>query len=276
MRIALAQIYCGWGEIEGNLDRMARYARMAADRGAELVVFPELTVSGICKDSRIFTVAEDLDGASVRRLSLLAGELGIALGAGLSERTSGRPYNTYCLFGPDGRLAGAYRKQFIPQLEQPYWQPAAGSPVIELLGRRFGVAICWDNTHPDLLDLYGRQGVDCVLMPHAWDADALDERGNVIECATMEEIVALHRQGGIVRWRTHDEMLAYFLSYIPGLARRNRFAAVFVSQCGRPHPSLDFVGPSFVVDSTGELVAATRDGSEGLLVCELEAPTRKG
>jgi len=81
----------------------------------------------------------------------------------------------------------------------------------------------------------------------------------------MEEIVAFRRRTGELRWKTHDQMRDDFYGYIPGLARDFGFWALFVNQSGRPHECLEFVGPSFVVDPRGELIAATRDGGEQLV-----------
>jgi predicted amidohydrolase len=87
----------------------------------------------------------------------------------------------------------------------------------------------------------------------------------------MDEIVAWLRCTGRMRWKTHDQMRDDFYATIPGLARENRFWALFVNQSGRPHECLDFVGPSFVVDPTGRVVAETRDGEEQLVFATLDA-----
>jgi len=266
LRVALAQIHCRWADRQGNLARMADWAEQAKAGGAELVAFPELCVSGICKDDRLASVTETLDGPSVASIRSLARRLGLAIGFGFSEKADGMPRNAYAVVEPDGALAGVYRKNHIPVLEVPFWQGHAEQPVFTALGRRVAVSTCWDNKYPELLARYAREGAEIVLMPHAWDADALDEAGCVIEYQSMEEIVAYRQRTGRMRWKTHDEMRDDFYGYIPGLARENRFWALFVNQSGRPHECLDFVGPSFVVDPTGRVVAETRDGGEQLVL----------
>ncbi len=77
-----------------------------------------------------------------------------------------------------------------------------------------------------------------------------------------------------MRWKTHDQMRDDFYETIPGLARRGRFWALFVNQAGSPHPCLDFVGPSFVVDPTGRVVAATRDRREQIVFAEIDGAAR--
>jgi predicted amidohydrolase len=269
LRVALAQLHCPWADTRGNLERMAAWAERARGEDARLVVFPELCVSGICKDERLASVSETLDGSSVAYVRTLARRLGLAIGFGFSEKTDGMPYNAYAVVEPDGTLAGVYRKNHIPELEAPYWQGHSDQPVFAVLGRRVAVSICWDNKYPALLARYASVGAEIVLMPHAWDSDALDEDGRVIDYHAMEEIAAYRRRTGRMRWKTHDQMRDDFYQYIPGLARDGRFCALFVNQSGRPHECLQFVGPSFVVDPGGRVVAETRDGTEQLVYAEI-------
>jgi predicted amidohydrolase len=245
---------------------MTGWAGRAKGEGAELVAFPELCVPGICKDERLAGVTESLDGLSVAFVRALARRLGLAIGFGFSERADGLPYNAYAVVEPDGTLAGVYRKNHIPKLEVPFWRAHAGRPTFEVLGRRVAVSLCWDNKYPELLEHYAREGAEVVIMPHAWDSDALDEEGRVIDYDSMEEIVAYRERTGRMRFKTHDQMRDDFYGYIPALARENRFWALFVNQSGRPHECLEFLGPSFVVDPTGRVVAETHDGGEQLVL----------
>jgi predicted amidohydrolase len=255
---------------------MAGWAEQAKEGGAELVAFPELCISGICKDERLASVTETLDGPSVACVRSLARRLGLAIGFGFSEKAEGMPRNAYAVVEPDGALAGVYRKNHIPVLEAPFWQGHDERPVFTALGRRVAVSICWDNKYEDLLARYSREGAELVLMPHAWDADALDEEGAVLDYQSMDEIVEYRRRTGGLRFKTHDQMRADFYRYVPRLAREGRFWALFVNQSGRPHECLDFVGPSFVVDPSGRVVAETRDGGEQLVFATLDEPLPRG
>ncbi len=275
LRVALVQMYCGWADTSGNLERMAMWAERAVAGKAQLVVFPELSVSGICKDDRLESVTESLEGPSVRFVRDLARRLGLAIGFGFSEKTEEKPYNAYAIVESNGMLAGVYCKNYIPELEVPFWQGHSERPVFRVLGHTMGVAICWDNKYQELLDHYARNGAEVVLMPHAWDSDALDEEGRVIDYHSMEEIVRYRRHAGRMRWKTHDQMRDDFYSYIPDLAREGRFWAVFVNQAGQPHDCLKFVGPSFAVSPNGRVVAETRDGEDQLLFADLGPAEKK-
>ena len=269
IRVALAQIECPWADSQASLWRMAGWAERAKTGGADMVVFPELSITGICKDERLASITETLDGPSVAYVRALARDLGLAIGFGFSEKADGLPFNAYAVVEPEGSLAGVYRKNHIPKLEVPFWRGDTARPVFRALGRSMAVSICWDNRHPELLRHYSRGGAEIVVMPHAWDADALDDDGKVIEYDSMEEIGARLRRTGQMHWKTHDLMRDDFYQTIPALAREGRFWALFVNQAGRPHPCLDFVGPSFVVDPSGRVVAETRDREEQLVFATL-------
>jgi predicted amidohydrolase len=263
-------MFCGWGLVEENLARMATYAAEARRRGAEAVYFPELSVTGIYKDDRVFDLAQDLDGHHVRRALEIARSTGVWLGFGFTERGAPLPLNAYCLGTPAGELAGVYRKNCIPVLEIPWWQGHGERPVFDVAGRRVAVAICWDATQQDLLAEYGAKGTEIVLMPHAWDADPLASDGTDLPHSTMAELYEHQARGRLAGWRSHDEMRDQFYRYIPARARENRFWALFVNQAGQPHPAVRMEGPTFAVNPCGEIVAETRNGSEQMLLIELD------
>ncbi len=270
MRVALAQMFCRWGAAGENLSRMERFAGEARDGGAEAIFFPELTITGIYKDDRVHDLAEDLEGPQVRKALAIARRTGLWLGFGFTERGAPLPYNAYCVGGPDGRLAGVYRKNCIPKLEVPWWQGDSRRPVFDVAGKRTAVAICWDTTQPELLAEYGARGAEIVVMPHAWDADPLAADGTELPHDTMAELYEHASRGRLAGWRTHDEMRDQFYRYIPQRAKENGYWALFVNQSGQPHRAVRIVGPTFAVNPDGEVVAATRDGSEQIVWVEVD------
>lgn len=260
---------CRWGETGRNLAAMESFAIEARKQGAGMVAFPELTLTGIYKDDRVWELAEDLDGPSVRAAGGIAERHKLSIGFGFTERANRLPYNAYCVAGPDGKIRGVYRKNCIPRLEVEWWEGHHERPVFEAGGKRFGIAICWDTTQEELLAEYGRKCAEVILMPHAWDADPLDSDGNELQHQRMAELYEDHRTGRLTGWRDHDGMLKQFLGYIPARARENGFHALFVNQCGQPHPALRFEGPTFAADSNGSVIASTRSGDEQIIYADL-------
>ncbi len=278
MRIALIQIACPWGRIAENMRQAGRRIAHVADRGAELVVFPEMSVPGMWKDHLLRLAAEPLDGPIVRTMADLARRFGVAVGFGLAEK-SGRttkPFNSYVLLDRDGRLIGVHRKNYVTVLELDFLRKDTRRPVFRLGGVRVAVGICADCARDELLDSYGRRGADLVLMPHAWDADPILGNGRAAAWRSFAHMVEANLAGRVRRYRTHDEMFEAFAGRVAAAARRNGFYAALVNQVGRPHPLMPFVGPTFVVDPAGRVIARSRRPAETTVLADLAVPAPRG
>ncbi len=269
MRIALAQMFCAWGSVQANLASMDALCGQAGQQGAAMLLTPEMSVCGMYKDVRVWPLAESLDGPSATAVLQMARRHNLHIGFGFTERADGLPYNSYAVASPDGILAGVYRKNRVAPLEVEFWQSHNERPVFAIAGRRFAVGICLDNRCPELLADYGKQHADVVIMPHAWDADPLDRQGRELKYNSMVELAEHHRAGRLGGWKTHGQMRDFFMSYVPQRARENHFYALFVNQCGRPHPALRIVGPSFAVDPQGHVLVQTRDEREQVLCVDI-------
>ena len=269
MRIALVQMACPWGDVKRTLRRSAPYIREGGRSGADLVLFPEMSVHGMWKDHLVRLAAEPLDGPIVRQMGRWARQSRVAVGFGLAERTGGKPFNTFVVLDREGRLGGVHRKNYITPLERDYFRGDRRRPVFRLGALRVAVGICADNCQTELLASYGRRGADLVLMPHAWDADPILKGGRVAAWRDMADMAANYARGRVVRHRTHDEMLRQFVDRLGPMCREHRFVAAFVNQVGLPHPLMPFVGPSFVLDRSGALVARSRGKREGILLADV-------
>ncbi|HUW85026.1 MAG TPA: carbon-nitrogen hydrolase family protein [Phycisphaerae bacterium] len=269
MRIALAQMYCRWGDVAGNLRRMAAHVRDAAARHAELVVFPECSAHGMWKDHMVRLAAESPDGPIARRMGRCARRHRIAVGFGLAEKTASKPFNSYVLIGPDGRTLGVYRKNFVTPLERDFFRRDSRRPVFRLGRLRVGIAICADCCHRELLAGYARRGVDLVLMPHAWDADPILKGGRIASFRSTAHMVDVHARGLVMRYRTHKEMLDAFVGRLAPICRRQGLYGAFVNQVGQPHPLIPFVGPSFVLAPSGETVVRSTSKKEALILADI-------
>ncbi len=129
VRIALAQITCGLGVKKQNREKMTKYVWKAKDQGAELVIFPELSLTGYSLRDRVYSLAETVPGDSTAILGKLAEEAGLHIIFGMPELargTSATIHNTAVLVGPSGYI-GKYRKLYLPTHsvfeEKRYFRP---------------------------------------------------------------------------------------------------------------------------------------------------------
>ena len=269
MKIALAQIFCDWGNVRANLQRSLKYIRIAGKKGADLVVFPETSVHGMWKNHLVRLAAEPLNGPIVKQMAGWARKYQIAIGFGLAEKTTGKPYNSYILMNSRGKIAGVYRKNYITVLEKDYFRKDLRRPIFKLGNLRIGIAICADCHHPQLLKSYSRRGANIVLMPHAWDADPILKGGKIAVWKSEEHMVDSYARGKVKRYRTHNEMLKFFADSLRPTVTKCGFYAAFVNPVGQSHPLIPFVGPAFVMDRQGKVITRSKSKKEQLLLADI-------
>jgi NAD+ synthase (glutamine-hydrolysing) len=160
LRIALAQLNLLVGDVQGNTARLREVARGAVSQGADLVVFPELALSGYPPEDLLFH--RGLRTQVEQGLATLAAEVAGAGSAGSAQRlpamlvgypeyegAAGSPviYNAARLLAPEGKGAN-YRKAYLPNYrvfdEKRYFTPGGPSCVVTVKGIRIGILVCED------------------------------------------------------------------------------------------------------------------------------------
>ncbi len=150
VRVAVAQINCTVGDFEANSRRILDMAARAADAGAQVLVTPELSLSGYPPEDLLlrgaFYVAAD---AALERLAaqlLQFPDLRVVVGHPLARE--GRRFNAASVLH-GGLIAGTYCKRDLPNYdvfdEQRYFTPDSRPFVFEVGGMRFGLNICEDT-----------------------------------------------------------------------------------------------------------------------------------
>ncbi len=135
MRLALAQINTTVGDLDGNRDRIVQRIAEARDAGTELVVFPELAITGYPPEDLLLRPAFVRAAADAAR-QVAQTARGIVALVGSPHAADGRLYNA-CLVCADGNVRAVYRKRLLPNYgvfdEKRYFEPGTG---VELLEQR--------------------------------------------------------------------------------------------------------------------------------------------
>lgn len=139
-------------------------ARAAQER-ADLVVLPEtLTYYGLGK--RMDEVAEPVPGPSTDYFGGLAKRHNLYIVAGLVERSGHLCYNVAVLLGPDGKVAGKYRKVCLPRSEiTAGLAPGNEYPVFETRFGRLGMMVCYDGFFPEVARELANRGAEVIAWP---------------------------------------------------------------------------------------------------------------
>ncbi len=170
LRIALGQMDVLAGRPADNWARAAFLAREAAAQEAQLLLLPELWLSGFDLQQAL-AHARDWEATWQGRLAGLAQDTGLAIaGSVLRRDDAGRPANTALLLSPQGRELAAYRKVhlFAPMQEKEYLAPGDTAPVFDLPWGRTALAICYDLRFPELFRRFAGQGAALILLPAQW------------------------------------------------------------------------------------------------------------
>jgi len=261
VRVAAVAIDSQCGQIERNLEKIDAWTARAAAVQAQLVLFPELSLSGFIPNHprgdheawlrqaliAARRVAVDLRSPHVRALVAIAARHGVLVSAGTLEDAGNVLYNTQLLVGPDG-LLGSWRKMHVPMFEMPFYNPGPGPKVIDTPLARIGANICFDALVPESTRLLAVQNVEIVLFPFAADPPPRTPEG----------------------WAAWAE---------PALRARSVENGVFGVACNYAGhvecagATQDFPGGGLVVSPRGEPLARWREesGRCGLIVADLGA-----
>ncbi|HEY3315517.1 MAG TPA: nitrilase-related carbon-nitrogen hydrolase [Bacillota bacterium] len=157
----------------GNLERLEALVAEAAEAGARLVVLPEMATTGYVFTGReeIKDLVEPLPGPTTKFLAGLAARHRVHLVAGLAEvdPTTDFYYNSAVLVGPDGGLAGRYRKLHSFINETAWAKDGDLGPIVipTELGR-IGLLICNDANFFEAARLEALAGADLIAFPTNW------------------------------------------------------------------------------------------------------------
>jgi len=148
-RVALAQINMTVGDLDGNTEKVRQGIATAKSLGANLVAFPELTITGYPPEDLLFKPQFIADNRA-RLEGLLPASKGITAVVGFVDADRDI-YNAAAILH-DGKLAGVYRKMYLPTYgvfdEDRYFKAGHSCPVFNIGGVTVGVNICEDIWYP--------------------------------------------------------------------------------------------------------------------------------
>lgn len=241
--IAMAQCNPLMGDIAGNANRVKSWAKRAEDKGAAVVLFPELVLCGYPPEDLLFrpgfqaqieAAIADIADASARDFP------NICLLVGAPSYENGHIYNAAVAI-QNGEIIGSYYKQCLPNYgvfdEQRYFAAGNQPLVLELAGVRCGITICEDIWHPG----------PCLQAKEAGAQVLLNLNASPFHEAKLAERMA------VVKKRTAETGLPMFYCNLVG-----------------GQDELVFDGRSMVVDGAGECCYLAQDCVEELALMHLE------
>ncbi len=168
MKVAAVSTRNWIGEQDRSIKNMEKWAKKAAKKGAEFILFPELGVNGYFHSTHTWDVAEPVPGPSVNRLIEMAGCLDVILCFGILEKDADVVYNTQVVVNGDG-IMGKQRKIHMPGDEYLYWRGGFEIDTIDIGKARIGITICYDSLFSEMARTLFFKGAEILVMPFAYN-----------------------------------------------------------------------------------------------------------
>ncbi len=257
-KITVAALQLAFGEDAGeNIRAVSELVREAAAKGAKVILPPELFEGPyFCRvedEGQFATARPTADHPSVTAMQKLASDLGVFIPTSFFEADGPHHYNSLAMIGPDGKVAGVYRKSHIPDgpgyEEKFYFRPGnTGFKVWPGPDKTtLGVGICWDQWYPEAARAMMLMGADLLFYPTAIGTEPHD-----LELDTSR------------LWRR--AMTGHAVSNVVPVIASNRI--------GNEHGQI-FYGHSFICDERGDMIAEFGKDETGVLVAELDLAAAK-
>ncbi len=241
IKIALAQISSKRENKRENLKKIQKFTLKAQGQGADLVIFPELSLTSYVVRDQIYELAETIPGPSTKVVEDLAKKTGMHIIFGmpeLSEKTKATIFNTAVLMGPKGFI-GKYRKMYLPTHsvfeEKRYFRPGYQTAAFETTIGNIGLCICYDIFFPEVFRLTRLMGAQLI--------------------AVISASPAVRR--------------SYFEILTAARALENTAFLAYVNLAGIEE-GLQFWGGSRLVSPTGDVIAKAKYDDEDLVICEVD------
>jgi predicted amidohydrolase len=241
IKLALAQISSKRENKEVNLQKIETLTFKAKEQGADIAIFPELSLTGYVIRDQFYELAETIPGPTVEKVEALAKKTGMHVIFGmpeLSEKTRATVFNTAVFVGPEG-LIGKYRKMYLPTHsvfeEKRYFRPGYQTATFQTALGNIGLCICYDLFFPEvtrLIRLKGAQLIVCISASPAVRRSYFE----ILTCARALENTA-------------------YLAYV-------NLAGV--------EDGLQFWGGSRLVSPAGDVLAKAKYDEEDFVTCEVD------
>lgn len=254
LRVAIAQINPKLGELRANLGLYEEKIRQAVEAKSELLLFPELSLTGYFLRDMVPNVALRIESPEVKKLKKLSREIPFV--AGLVEESADHRFFNAAVYFEDGEIRQIHRKVYLPTYgmfdEQRYFARGDRVRAFDSKFGRLAILICEDLWHPSTIYLAALDGALAVLCPSSSPLRGIADGKTQDDNARYWELIN----------RAYAETFSLFIIY----GNRSGF-----------EDGVGFWGGSEIVDPFGQSLAKGKYYEEDFIVAEvaLESIRRK-
>ena len=142
-------------------------AHLKKNRALDLMICPELFLSGYGSEDKIKEFCESSKGDYAKKISLLAKTYATAILYGYPEKKSNKLFNAAQLFDKNGKSLANHRKKMLPPTasESKIFTPGDGGSIVWINGIKTAIVICYELEFPELIRKLSLAGVQLILAP---------------------------------------------------------------------------------------------------------------
>ncbi|KLN98104.1 nitrilase-related carbon-nitrogen hydrolase [Moellerella wisconsensis] len=197
IKVAAVDFIPAWGDLEGNINRLANAVEEVAKQDIQYAVFPETAVSGymFSDSTELAPYLDTIPGKTTEAILPILARTGLYISVGIAEKDglTGLAYNSAVLLGPEG-IIGKYRKIGLNSQDQKVFASGnSGVNTFETPVGRIALLICYDDTYWQYARLAALQGAQIIgwhsvsdrMMPNATAAEMLGDHSTVAHVQHM-------------------------------------------------------------------------------------------
>ncbi len=241
LRVALLSLAPIYGDISGNLSLVDGHVRRLQTQDVELVVFPEMSLTGYSRAPEIISQAQPNDGFATRQLRAIASAYGVAVVAGLplKDAALAKPYISQVFCMPDGTCA-IYHKAHLRRSEQEVFSAGNELGLVSWRSLMFGLQLCYDTHFPEMSLAQASHGAQILLMSFASPMD------------------------------TPETLRARWLRFLPARAYDSSCFVLACNQAGASPDRKHFAGVILAINPDGEIIRESCSIDPGEVIVDLD------
>jgi predicted amidohydrolase len=239
LKIAAVSMHSETGKIEKNLERTASYVAEAARMGADVICFPELSVTGYTLTNPASIYGQWHPDEIIERIVGLSRDKGLIILVGMVDLSElENPYIAQIVAGPGG-LLGSYRKTHLSPPEKGLYAAGHEIGIFSYLDVSFGVQLCYESHFPEISTLMALKDAEIIFFPHA------SPRGEP------------------------EEKMDSWMRHLPSRAFDNGLFVVACNQVGETEEGLSFPGVALALNPAGRVIEAYCGHREKMILVDL-------